>query len=152
MRVISEVMLLARFTGLAVAEAVTMSMPISDENSRIRNVPVPGPKKPSYRPISAPLSRHSISRLRVTGLGWVCTSFFRATSTATTGMATIMKMCMNSLPRRLDSQVPNQAQGSVPAMAKAAGSHRIFLLLKKRNVAAMEAKHAENLLQPEARP
>ena len=47
MRVTSEVRLLARFTGLAVAEAVTISMPVRAVNSRIRNVPVPGPKKPS---------------------------------------------------------------------------------------------------------
>ena len=47
MRVASEAMLLNRFTGLAVAEAETMSMPRYVVNSRIRKVPVARPKKPS---------------------------------------------------------------------------------------------------------
>ena len=47
MRVTREAMLLNRFTGLAVAEAATMSMPSKAVNSSISIVPVPGPKKPS---------------------------------------------------------------------------------------------------------
>ena len=37
----------ARLTGLAVPEAVTMSMPATQVKSMIINVPAPGPKKPS---------------------------------------------------------------------------------------------------------
>ena len=44
---VSEARLEARLTGLAVPEAVTMSMPATQVNSMIISVPAPGPKKPS---------------------------------------------------------------------------------------------------------
>ena len=69
-------------TYLAVAEAVTMSMPMRDENSRIRNVPVPGPKKPSYRPSANAMTEASAAR-RANGSSPPCSpanrSFFRST-------------------------------------------------------------------------
>ena len=51
--------MLARFSTLALPPAVRRSKPIRVVKAMMANVPVPGPKMPSYRPMPRPMARAS---------------------------------------------------------------------------------------------
>ena len=57
--------MLARFSTLALPPAVRRSKPIRVVKAMMANVPVPGPKIPSYRPMPRPMARASAAFFRV---------------------------------------------------------------------------------------
>ena len=89
-----------------------------------RNVPVPGPTRPSYRPMIRPMSRDR-SRVCPRVLGGFSTfpkSLAKNSTTATTGSAARTIICKTSSLRYTAAEVPREEPIRDPAAAGMAHS------------------------------